>query len=76
VVAVSRAWTHWPDETVRHRVDKGDRVKFRRERGTVVDAWRSGDGLSSSGEDWLRIELDNCKVLTCRAKDVRLLPGR
>jgi len=61
---------HWRDEP-RRRFEKGDRVRFRRERGTVVDAWHSASSLSETGRDWVRIELDNCKVLTCRAEEVR-----
>jgi len=75
VAEVSRAWTDWPDDRVRRRIRAGDRVKFRRQRGTVLQTWRSGDSFSEPGEDYLRIELDNCMVLTCKAQDVRQLPG-
>ncbi len=45
----------------------GDRVRFRRHYGIVLRAWRGGDGFTSVGETWLRIELDNGKRLECRA---------
>ena len=54
----------------RQRFAKGDRVKFRRVRGTAVDVWLSGDTITGKRSEWVRIELDNCKVLTCKAQEL------
>lgn len=64
----------WPatQEPARpYRFQKGDRVRFHRQRGTVVDAWRGGDSFTEPGEDFLRIEFDNCQTWTIPAKEVR-----
>jgi hypothetical protein len=64
--------TKWPRDPVRRRAyQRGDRVKFRRKRGTVVDAWRGGDSFTRPGVDYLRVELDNGMTLSCKAQDVR-----
>jgi len=48
-------------------------VRFRRHAGTVVHSWRSPGAFTFSGQEWLRVELDNGMALTCRALEVRRL---